>query len=64
MNARQFSAKLNAVAKAFRLAGGKHPFVRVDGEKIEIIERPPNSTDSDEAAKTQALIDERLGGCR
>lgn len=64
MNARQFSARMNAVAKAFRAAGGKHPFVRVEGEKIEIIERPPNSTDSDEAANTQALIDMRLGGNR
>lgn len=52
---------MQAAAAAFKAAGGKHPRVRVEGETIEIVEAPPNSTDSDEAAKTQALFKQRLG---
>jgi len=61
MDARQFHARMQAAAKAFRAAGGRHPFVRVEGETIEITERPPNSTTSEEAGNNQARIDESLG---
>lgn len=62
MDVRQFHARLNAAAKAFKLAGGKHPRVKVSGDTIEIVEAPPNSTDDDESAIAQAKIDARLGG--
>ena len=61
MDARQFHARMQAAAKAFRAAGGQHPFVRVSGETIEITERPPNSTNCEEAANNQARIEEGLG---
>lgn len=64
MDARQFHARMNAAAKAFRLAGGKNPRVRIDGETIEIVEAPVNSTDGDKAARTQSRIEERLGGSK
>lgn len=62
LSARQFAARLNAAAKAFKAAGGTHPFVRIDGDRIEIVERPPGSTDEDRPAKNQSLLDARLGG--
>lgn len=64
MKPREFHARMKAAATAFRLAGGRNPLVRVEGETIEIIEAPPNSTESDEGARTQALMDERLGGSK
>lgn len=64
MDVRQFHARLNAAAKAFKLAGGKHPRVKVSGDTIEIIEAPPNSTDSDQSAIDHALIVDRLGASR
>jgi len=61
MKPREFHARMKAAATAFRLAGGRNPLVRVAGETIEIVEAPLNSTDSEEAARTQALIDGSLG---
>jgi hypothetical protein len=64
VNARLFHARMRAAAEAFKAAGGKHPRIRVEGETIEIVEAPPNSTESDEAARTQALFNKRLGDAK
>lgn len=64
MDARTLQARWRYAAEAFKAAGGKHPRVRVEGETIEIVEAPPNSTDSDEGAKTQALFNQRLGDAK
>lgn len=64
MDARTLGARMRVAAEAFKVAGGKHPRIRVEGEVFEIVEAPPNSTDSDEAARTQAKFKERLGGSK
>lgn len=61
---RAFHARMRAAAEAFRLAGGRNPRVRVEGEVIEIIEAGVNSTDSDEAARTQAKFRASLGDAK
>lgn len=62
LTARQFAARVNAAAKAFKAAGGQHPFVRITGDTIEIVERPPGSTDEGKPARNQGRIDQFLGG--
>lgn len=62
MKARELHARMKAAATAFKLAGGRNPRVTIDGERVEIVEA--NSTNSDEAARNQALIDQRLGDGR
>lgn len=64
MNARTFRARMADAVRGFLEAGGKHPFVRVDGDVIEIYERPPSSTDLDKQARNQSRITEGLGGRR
>ena len=61
MNARELHSRWKAAAAAFRLAGGRNPKIILEGDRMEIIEAP-NSTNLEEAARTQALIDQGLGG--
>jgi hypothetical protein len=52
---------MNAAVRAFKLAGGKHPCVRVSGDTIEVFEKDPNSTNETKSARTHAKIEEQLG---
>ena len=61
---RQFHARMQAAAKAFKMAGGRDPYVRVSGDVIEVFEKPANLSDGEDGARAQAKIDLALGAPR
>lgn len=64
MKARELHSRLKAAAAAFKAAGGRNPRIVVDAQGVVTIDEAVNSTNLEEAAKTQALIDQGLGGSR